>query len=59
MLSSVQKLLPGSDRTGRLRLMGKYIGQRLVARPELDNTVWTESTSILKSSNRFNYFKPP
>jgi len=24
--------------------MGKYIGHRLVARPELDNTSWTDST---------------
>jgi len=27
--------------------MGKYIGHRLVARPELDNTFWTDSTSLL------------
>jgi len=24
--------------------MGKYIGHRLVARPEADNTFWTDST---------------
>jgi len=41
---AVQKVLSGSGRTGRLRLMGKYIGHRLVARPELDNTFWTDST---------------
>ena len=27
---------------GKLRLMGKYIGHRLAARPEMDNTFWTE-----------------
>ena len=35
---SVQKSLSGSGRTERLRLMGKFISHRLVARPELDNT---------------------
>ena len=40
----VQKVLSGSGRAERLRLMGKYIGLRLVARPELDNTFWTYST---------------
>jgi len=44
---AVQKVLSGSGRAGRLRLMGKYIGHRLVARPELDNTFWTDSTSSL------------
>jgi len=29
---------------GRFRLMGKYIGHHLVARLELDNTFWTDST---------------
>jgi len=38
--------LSGSDRAGRLRLMGKYIGHRLVARPEPDNTFWTDGTVI-------------
>jgi len=28
----------------RLRLMGKYIGHRLVPRPKPDNTFWTDST---------------
>jgi len=37
----------GSGRAGRLRLMGKYIGHCLLARPELDNTFWTDSTFIL------------
>ena len=41
---AVQKVLPGSERAGRLRLMGEYIGYRLVARRELDNTFWTDST---------------
>jgi len=41
---SVQKVLSSSGRTRKLRLMGKYIGHRLVGRPELDNTVWTDST---------------
>ena len=44
----VQKVLSGSDHAGRLRLMGKYIGHRLVARPELDNTFWTDSTSTYR-----------
>jgi len=44
MVLAVQKVLSGSERAGRLRLMGKYIGHRLVARPELDNTFWTDST---------------
>jgi len=43
---AVQKVLSGSGRAGRLRLMGKYIGHRLVARPELDNTFWTDSTNF-------------
>ena len=42
---SVQKVLSGSDHLGRLRLMGKYIHHRLVARPELDNIFWADSTS--------------
>jgi len=41
---AVQKVLSGSGRARRLRLMGKYIGHRLVARQELDNTFWTDST---------------
>jgi len=45
----VQKVLSSSGRAERLRLMGKYIGHRLVARPELDNTFWTDSTEILSS----------
>jgi len=36
---AVQKVLSGSGRAGKLRLMGKYIDYRLVARPELDNIV--------------------
>ena len=28
--------------------MGKYIGHRLVAGPELDNTFWTDSSLIKK-----------
>jgi len=35
----------GSGRAGGLRLMGKYIGHRLVARSELDSTFWTDSTN--------------
>jgi len=41
---SVQKVLSGSGHAGRLHLMGKCIGHRLVARPGLDNTFWTDST---------------
>ena len=33
-----------SGRAGRLRLMGKYIDHRLVARPELDISFWTDSS---------------
>jgi len=44
---TVQKVFSGSGRAGRLRFMGKYIGHRLVARPELDNTFWSDSTSTL------------
>ena len=42
---SVQKVLSGSGRVGGLRLVGKYIDHRLVARPEPDNTFWTDSTT--------------
>jgi len=35
---AVQKVLSGSGRARRLRLMGKYIGHRLVARSEPANT---------------------
>jgi len=41
---SVRKVLSGSGRTGRLCLMGKYIGHRLVAPPKVDNTFLTDST---------------
>jgi len=41
---SVRKVLSGSDLGGRLRLMGKYIVHRRVARPEPDNIFWTDST---------------
>jgi len=37
-LPPVQKVLSGSDRAGRQRLMGKYIGHHFVPRPEPDNT---------------------
>jgi len=50
---SVQKVLSGSGRAGRLRLMGQYIGHRLVAQPELDNTFWTDSTIVPKGIVRF------
>jgi len=46
MVLAVQKVFFGSDRAGRLRFMGKYIGHRLVARPELDNTLWADSTML-------------
>jgi len=39
---SVGKVLSGSCRVGRLRLIGKYIGHRHVARPEPDNAFWTD-----------------
>jgi len=42
---AVQKVLSGSGRAGRFRRIGKYIGHRLVARPELDNTFWTAITT--------------
>jgi len=40
---SSQKVLSGSGRAGRLRIMGKYIDHRLVARSEPDNTFWDDS----------------
>jgi len=40
---AVQKVLSGSGRARRLRLMGRYIGHRLVARLELDYTFWAAS----------------
>ena len=46
---AVQKVLSGSGRAGRLRLLGKYIGNRLVARPELDGTFWTDSTVLKRN----------
>jgi len=39
-------LVSGSGRARRLRLTGKCISHRLVARPEPDNTFWTDSTSL-------------
>jgi len=48
---SSQKVLSGSARAGRLRLMGnmmgKYIDHRLVAPPEPDNTFWDDGTVVL------------
>jgi len=41
---SVRKVLSGSRRARRPSLMEKYIGHRLVARSELNNTFWTDST---------------
>ena len=41
---SFQKVLSGSGRARRLRLMGKYIDHRLIARTEPDNTFWDDST---------------
>ena len=46
---SSQKVLSGSGRAGSLRLMGKYIDHRLVARPEPDNTFWDDSTYIVET----------
>ena len=43
---AVQKVLSGSGRARRLRLMGKYIGHRLVARPQPDNTFCSDSTLV-------------
>jgi len=37
----VQKILCSTNRAGRLRLMGKYVEHRLVARLEQDNTFRT------------------
>jgi len=47
---AVEKVLYGSGRAGRLRLTGKYISHRLVARPELDNNFWTDSTGRVVDS---------
>ena len=38
---SSQKVLSGSGRAGRLRLMREYTDHRLVARPQPNNTFWT------------------
>ena len=32
----------------KARLMGKYTCHRLVARPDLDNTFWTDGTSVVR-----------
>jgi len=45
MVLAVQKVLSASSSAGRLRLMKKYIGPRLVARPEPDNTFWIASST--------------
>ena len=50
---SVQKVLSGSGSAGRLRLMGKYIGHRLVARPDPVKTFWTDRTSWKASSFQY------
>jgi len=39
----------------RLRLMGKYLGHRLVARRELDNTFWTDSTIEVYNFSRWRF----
>ena len=49
---AVQNVLSGSGRAGRLCLMEKYLGHRLVSRPELDNTFWTDSTVSYFSNER-------
>jgi len=54
---SVQKVLSGSGRAGRLRLVRKFIGHRLVARPKLDNTFWTDSTSNLGALARLKRYE--
>ena len=46
-LLSDQKVVPGSGRAVGLRLIKKYLGHRLVARPETD-TFWTDSTPRLE-----------
>jgi len=51
---AVQKVLSGSGRAGRLCLIRKHIGHRLVARPELDNTFWTDSTG--RANREFKLF---
>ena len=53
-LLSVQKILSGSGRSGRLRLMGKYIGRCLVARPEQDNTFRADNTQCIWCSQMRN-----
>ena len=52
---SVQKVLSGTGHAGRLRLMGKYIDHRLVARPQPDNIFWTDSTSSQKTMDCSNF----
>jgi len=53
---AVQKVLSSSGGAGRLRLMGKYIGNRLVARPEPDYTLWT-AIQIVKIGSRWLFAK--
>jgi len=45
--------------SGRLRLLGKYIDHRLVARPEPDNTFWDDSTTLGGRSSLFKPSIPP
>ena len=52
--TSSPKGISGSGRDGRLRLMRKYIGYRLIARPELDNTFWTASTYKISPPKSFH-----
>jgi len=51
------KILSGSNCVGRLRLIGKYIGRRLVAQTEPDKTFWTDRTidiALLFENNALN-----
>jgi len=58
-LLAVQKVLSGSGRAWKLR-MGKYLGHRLVARPELGNTFGTDSTQYISwSHEKQNGFPTP
>jgi len=53
MVLSVQKVSSCAGRAGRLRLMGRYIDHRLVARSEPDNTFWDDITISPKAIVRF------
>ena len=53
LVLSSQKVLSGYGRAGGLRLMGKYIGHRLVARPEPDKRAWDLGEEKDKEVHKF------